>query len=59
MSPTLTPAELARELSVPAKRIRSYLRSEYGRLKFPETRWHLDAAQANDVRDHFSTPRPR
>lgn len=58
MSPTWTPKELARELSVPAKRIRVYLRSKYGRLKFPETRWHLDAAQANDVRNHFSASRP-
>jgi len=58
MSQALTPAELARELSVPARSIRGYLRSKYGVLEFPETRWHLDASQANDVRAHFSARRP-
>jgi DNA-directed RNA polymerase sigma subunit (sigma70/sigma32) len=48
-----TPADLSRELSVSAKRIRDYLRAAYGTLKPPTTRWRLTAAQADDVRRHF------
>ncbi|WP_168225743.1 hypothetical protein [Pseudarthrobacter sp. NIBRBAC000502771] len=49
----VTPADLARELGVDQKRIREYLRSQYGKLPPDETRWHPTAGQAEDVRNHF------
>jgi hypothetical protein len=46
----VTPAELARELRVTAKRVRSILRAEYGTLPAAESRWHLTDAQVAHVR---------
>jgi hypothetical protein len=52
MDHTTRPADLARELSVDAKRIRRWLRGEY-----PDHRkhdpWHLTAEQADAVRRRF------
>lgn len=50
---TLTPAELSRELDVPQKRIRDYLRDTYGLLDEKTTRWHLTEDQAAGVRERF------
>ena len=47
----VTPADLARELGVPAKKIRDVLRAEYGVLaERDETRWELTAEQVSHVR---------
>jgi hypothetical protein len=35
----ITPADLERELGVNQRRIRRYLRSQYGKLPPGETRW--------------------
>lgn len=53
MSQPITPAVLSRDLSVNQRRIRAYLRANYGKLPAPETRWFLDEAKAADVRAHF------
>jgi len=52
MEQTIRPADLARELSVDAPRIRRWLRQEYPdhRKRDP---WHLSAEQANAVRRRF------
>ncbi|MFD4421403.1 hypothetical protein ACFWN7_07855 [Agromyces sp. NPDC058484] len=49
----LTPADLSRELDVPQKRIRDYLRATYGLLDGETTRWRLTEDQAAGVRDRF------
>ena len=50
-----TPGELARELGVSPKRVRDYLRSQYGLLaERNETRWQLDSLSADGVRVYFS-----
>jgi len=47
----VTPADLERELGVPAKQIRVLLRAEYGRLaEQGETRWELTDEQVAQVR---------
>lgn len=47
----VTPADLERELGVPAKQIRDLLRAEYGRLaEQGETRWELTDDQVSHVR---------
>ena len=48
-----TPADLARELDISAKAVRTFLRSVYGVLPPFMSRWLLDAKQAAYVRDHF------
>lgn len=48
-----TPADLARELDVPQKRIRDYLRETYGLLDAETTRWRLTEDQAAGVRERF------
>jgi len=53
MTEPITPADLARELGFSQKRIRDFLRAEYGTLVAPETRWLLDAARAARVRANF------
>lgn len=53
MSEQITPADLARELGVTPKTVRDYLRSTYGTLPAFVSRWHLTAAQATKVREHF------
>jgi hypothetical protein len=50
---TTTPADLSRELSVDAKRIRDFLREPYGLLPPHETRWHLTLEQARAARARF------
>ncbi len=55
MNDTATPADLSRELGVDAKRIRAFLRGQYGLLPSHETRWHLTLEQAQAVRAHFRT----
>lgn len=47
-----TPAQLARELGVDAKAIRSWLRSA-GASRDAKGRWHLDDELADAVRRHF------
>lgn len=50
----VTPRELARQLGVDQRAIRSYLREKYGRLApRHETRWLLDSVQAASVRVEF------
>jgi hypothetical protein len=51
---TYTPKDLAEELEVDGKRIRSYLRSNFGRdAEDKNTSWVLTEAMAQSVRDHF------
>ena len=59
MTDLITPNGLARELGVSAKKIRDYLRSNYGTLPSFETRWRLTELQASDVRAHFSQTIPQ
>lgn len=55
MNEIVTPRDLSHELKIPQKRIRDYLRSEYGLLAAGnETRWRLNTEQATKVRQHFS-----
>jgi DNA-directed RNA polymerase sigma subunit (sigma70/sigma32) len=54
VSQSETPASLARELGISQKRIRDFLRKEYGKLKPFETRWQLDPGKAAAVRRNFS-----
>ncbi|GAA3399387.1 hypothetical protein [Pseudarthrobacter polychromogenes] len=49
----ITPADLARELGKNPKRIRDYLRDQYGTLPPDETRWFPTPEQVADVRRHF------
>jgi hypothetical protein len=49
----LSPADLSRELDVPQKRIREYLRETYGLLDGETTRWRLTGDQAAGVRERF------
>lgn len=47
----VTPADLARELGAPAKKVRDILRAEYGVLaERDETRWELTDEQVSHVR---------
>jgi hypothetical protein len=53
-SDDVTPADLARELGIDAKRIRAFLRATHGKLnRSVETRWKLTPDQASTVRRHF------
>jgi len=51
---TTTPARLSLELNISQKRIRGFLREEYGRLPADVARWELDDSQANAVRTRFA-----
>ena len=54
MTDFITPRDLSNELRVPQKKIRDYLRREYGLLADrSETRWQLDRNQASKIREHF------
>ncbi|WP_394253050.1 hypothetical protein [Arthrobacter pityocampae] len=55
MDETTTPADLSRELGVDAKRIRDFLREQYGLLPPHATRWLLNQERADAVRTHFRT----
>ncbi|MGB3910245.1 MAG: hypothetical protein WBL06_07225 [Pseudolysinimonas sp.] len=51
----VTPADLARELGIDAKRIRVFLRATYGKLnRSVESRWKLTPDQGASVRRHFA-----
>ncbi|MEO8527678.1 MAG: hypothetical protein ABI435_01220 [Pseudolysinimonas sp.] len=53
----LTPADLERELGVDQKRIRRFLRKEYGKLnRSVNPHWHLTHVQADEVRQRFGRP---
>ena len=54
MDDTVTPADLARELNVSARRIRQWLRAQ-GWQSVPYSRWRLSPEQAAQVRRHFGT----
>jgi len=51
---TTTPARLSLELNVNQKRIRDFLREQYGRLPEGVARWELDDSQADAVRTRFA-----
>lgn len=51
----LTPGDLERELGIDQRRIRHYLRQQYGNLPAYTDNWHLNARAADDVRTHFRT----
>jgi hypothetical protein len=55
MDQETTPADLSRELGIDAKRIRDFLREQYGLLPPSETRWRLNQERADAVRAHFRT----
>jgi hypothetical protein len=51
----VTPADLARELGIDAKRIRAFLRATYGKLnRSVVTKWKLRPDQAAAVRRRFA-----
>ncbi|QGH70581.1 hypothetical protein [Pseudactinotalea sp. HY158] len=54
MDEETTPAGLARELGVPAKRIRAVLRTAYGKLPPGVTRWKLTPEQVSHIRSRFT-----
>lgn len=51
---TTTPARLSLELNVNQKRIRGFLREQYGRLPEGVDRWELEDSQADAVRTRFA-----
>ena len=53
MADDTTPADLERELGIDQRRIRHYLRQQYGNLPAYTDNWHLNARAAEDVRTHF------
>ncbi|MDJ0335633.1 hypothetical protein QMG83_10405 [Salinibacterium sp. G-O1] len=57
MSELATPADLARELGITHKRVRDFLRAEYGKLTPPTTRWELNSEQEAKVRLNFRDKR--
>jgi len=54
MSDQITPAALSRELGIPQKTIRDYLRAKHGSLPAFVSRWHLTKEQADDVKKNLS-----
>lgn len=54
MSDQITPAGLSRELGIPQKTIRDYLRAKYGTLPEFVSRWRLTEEQADDVKRNLS-----
>lgn len=55
MDEETTPADLSRELGIDAKRIRDFLRKQYGLLPPNETRRRLNQVRADAVKAHFRT----
>ncbi len=55
MTDGVAPAELARELGVSQRRIRAFLRSQWGKLDTWTTRWVLTDEQITAVRGHFAS----
>lgn len=53
MADDTTPADLERELGIDQRRIRHYLRQQYGNLPGYTDNWHLNARAAEGVRGHF------
>lgn len=53
MADDTTPSDLERELGIDQRRIRHYLRQQYGNLPAYTDNWHLNARAAGDVRTHF------
>ena len=53
MADDTTPGDLERQLGVDQRRIRHYLRLQYGNLPAYTDNWHLNARAAEDVRRHF------
>ena len=53
MADDITPADLERDLGVDQRRIRHYLRLQYGNLPAYTDNWHLNRRAAADVRAHF------
>lgn len=53
MADDTTPSDLERELGIDQRRIRHYLRQQYGNLPSYTDNWHLNARAAEDVRTHF------
>ena len=52
---TITPTELAKELDVDAKRVRSYLRANHARsAEDKNTSWMLSADVVKATRAHFT-----
>lgn len=51
---TTTPAQLSLELNIDQKRIRGFLREQYGTLPEGIARWELDDTQADAVRTRFA-----
>ena len=52
MPEPITPADLARDLGVDVKRIRKFLRAEFGKLS-PPGRWELDEEKVATTIAHF------
>ena len=50
----VTPADLARELGRTPLQVRRVLRSEYGVLMPPHTRWYLTPSQVDFVKARFA-----
>lgn len=53
MADDTTPSDLERQLGIDQRRIRHYLRQQYGNLPAYTDNWHLNARAAEDVRMHF------
>lgn len=53
MADDITPADLERDLGIDQRRIRHYLRLQYGNLPAYTDNWHLNVRAAADVREHF------
>lgn len=53
MADDSTPSDLERQLGIDQRRIRHYLRQQYGNLPAYTDNWHLNARAAEDVRMHF------
>lgn len=53
MADDTTPSDLERDLGIDQRRIRHYLRLQYGNLPAYTDNWHLNARAADDVRTHF------
>jgi hypothetical protein len=49
-----TPADLSRELGISQRRIRVFLRAQFGTLTPTETRWLLNEDRAALARSHFA-----
>jgi hypothetical protein len=59
-APTVRPEELANELGLSGKIVRSYLRANFTRpAEAKNTAWVLTADQAANVREHFESRRAK